>query len=70
MAKNDDAENAMRKARIVIQEHHARTHNLDFRLENDAVFKCWAMPKVLPDRIAAKQLAIRVKEPNLEYGDL
>ena len=31
--------------KFVIQEHYARTHHFDFRLEKDGEFRGWALPK-------------------------
>jgi DNA ligase D-like protein (predicted 3'-phosphoesterase) len=58
----------MSEARFVVQEHYARSHHFDFRLEKDGVFKSWAVPKGLPERTGLKRLAVQVEDHALDFG--
>lgn len=55
--------------RFVVQEHHARTHHFDLRLEKDGVFKSWALPKGVPEESGVSRLAIQVADHELTFGD-
>jgi len=46
--------------RFVIQEHYARSHHFDLRLERDGVLVSWAVPKGMPTDTKKNRLAMRV----------
>lgn len=58
-----------RQPRFVVQEHFARTHHFDFRLEREGVFKSWVLRKTLPRAAGVRRLAIAVEDHDLSFGD-
>ena len=56
--------------RFVIQEHYARSHHFDLRLERDGVLVSWAVPKGLPTDTKKNRLAMRVDDHDMSHLDL
>ena len=53
--------------RFVIQEHYARSHHFDLRLERDGVLVSWAVPKGMPEDTKKNRLAVRVDDHGLSH---
>lgn len=53
---------------FVIQDHRARRHHHDFRLEHDGVLLSWALPRLTPADPARNHLAVRTEDHPLDYG--
>ena len=58
-----------RRPRYVVQEHFARTHHFDVRLEREGVFKSWVLRKPFPQTAGVRRLAIAVENHDLSFGD-
>ena len=56
--------------RFVIQEHYARSHHFDLRLERDGVLASWAVPKGMPTDPTADRLAVAVPDHSLDHLDV
>lgn len=54
---------------FVVQEHQARHHHFDLRLEHDGVLVSFAVPKSIPEEHGGKVLAIRTEDHPLEYAN-
>ncbi len=55
--------------RFVIQEHYARSHHFDLRLERGGVLVSWAVPKGMPTDTSKNRLAMRVEDHTLSHLD-
>ncbi len=55
--------------RFVIQEHYARSHHFDLRLERDGALVSWAVPKGMPTDPTKNRLAMRVEDHALSHLD-
>ena len=55
--------------RFVIQEHYARSHHFDLRLEKDGALVSWAVPKGMPTDPRKNRLAVRVEDHALSHLD-
>ncbi|WP_370520726.1 non-homologous end-joining DNA ligase [Sanguibacter sp. HDW7] len=67
-ASADPTATADARPTFVIQDHRARRHHHDFRLEHDGVLLSWALPRLTPADPARNHLAVRTEDHPLDYG--
>ena len=53
---------------FVVQEHAARRHHFDLRLEHEGVLVSFAVPKRIPEKPGEKRLAVRTEDHPLAYA--
>ncbi|HEX5525959.1 MAG TPA: DNA polymerase ligase N-terminal domain-containing protein [Solirubrobacterales bacterium] len=54
---------------FVVQEHQARAHHFDLRLEVEGAMRSWAVPKEPSMDPAVKRMAIQVEDHSLAHND-
>ncbi|MGQ9705999.1 MAG: DNA polymerase ligase N-terminal domain-containing protein [bacterium] len=55
--------------RFVVQEHWARSHHFDLRLENEGILWSWAVPKGVPIETEVRHLAVRTEDHDISALD-